>query len=47
MSILSFIMKLSFQPIGFNVTAVVWHWFDSELPGSPGEKEDVMNNSIY
>lgn len=33
--------------VGFNVTAIVRHWFGSELPDSPGEKGDGMNNSFY
>lgn len=31
----------------FNVIAVVRHQFGSELPGSPGERRDIMNNSFY
>ena len=33
--------------VEFNVTAVARHCFGSELPGSPGGKGDVMNNSFY
>ena len=33
--------------VKLSVTAVIRPQFDSELPGSPGEKRDIMNNIVF
>lgn len=33
--------------VKMSVIAIVLHQFGSELPGSPGEKRDIMNNIVF